>query len=112
MKKLFKKDAWMKIVPSTIAVVAMGVQAYANTPNNWLLSMLNSDKPVGMVLSMMWTAFKIIGAVLIVFGAVQMGFAFKNDDADGKTKGMRAALSGAIVVAIGFGAEAMINAIV
>ena len=60
---------------------------------------------VGQILKMMWMAFKLIGAAVVIFGAVQIGFAFKNDDADGKTKGMRAAISGAIVLVVGIGAD-------
>lgn len=41
-----------------------------------------------------------LGLVVGFIGAVQLGFAFKNDDADGKTKGLRTLISGFIVFAI------------
>lgn len=41
-----------------------------------------------------------IGLVVAFLGAVQFGFAFKNDDADGKTKAIRTLASGFIVFAL------------
>ncbi len=41
-----------------------------------------------------------LGLVVGFIGAVQLGFAFKNDDADGKTKGLRTLISGFIVFAL------------
>lgn len=42
-----------------------------------------------------------LGGVVILIGAVEFGLAFKNDDAEGKTKGMRTVIAGCIVVAVG-----------
>jgi hypothetical protein len=41
-----------------------------------------------------------IGGVIAFVGAIQFGMAFKNDDADGKTRGLMTLASGFIVVAI------------
>ncbi len=41
-----------------------------------------------------------LGLVVGFIGAVQLGFAFKNDDADGKTKGLRTLISGFVVFAL------------
>lgn len=41
-----------------------------------------------------------LGMVVGFFGAVQCAFGFKNDDADGKVKGLRTMISGFIVFAI------------
>jgi len=41
-----------------------------------------------------------LGLVVGFIGAIQTGFAFRNDDADQKTKGMRTAISGFVVYAI------------
>lgn len=42
-----------------------------------------------------------LGGVVILIGAVEFGLAFKSDDAEGKTKGMRTAIAGCIVLAVG-----------
>lgn len=42
-----------------------------------------------------------LGGVVLLIGAVEFGLAFKNDDAEGKTKGMRTAIAGCIVIAVG-----------
>lgn len=42
-----------------------------------------------------------LGGVVILIGAVEFGLAFKNDDAEGKTKGMRTVIAGCIVLAVG-----------
>lgn len=42
-----------------------------------------------------------LGGVVILIGAVEFGLAFKSDDAEGKTKGMRTVIAGCIVVAVG-----------
>lgn len=42
-----------------------------------------------------------LGGVVILIGAVEFGLAFKNDDAEGKTKGLRTVIAGCIVLAVG-----------
>lgn len=42
-----------------------------------------------------------LGGVVLLIGAIEFGLAFKNDDAEAKTKGMRTAIAGCIVIAIG-----------
>lgn len=42
-----------------------------------------------------------LGGVVILIGAIEFGLAFKSDDAEGKTKGMRTVIAGCIVFAIG-----------
>lgn len=46
-----------------------------------------------------------LGGVVILFGAVEFGLAFKNDDPEGKTKGVRTAIAGCIVFAVGMSAD-------
>jgi len=100
MKKFFTKETAIKIATLAVALVVVVVPALAADPPGFTGN-LTVPTLLTNILRMMMYAFQAIGAVTIIFGAVQMGFAFKNDDADGKTKGMRAALSGAIVFAIG-----------
>jgi len=44
-----------------------------------------------------------IGVVIIVIGAIEFGFAFKSEDAEGKTKALRTIAAGAIVGGVVFG---------
>ena len=46
-----------------------------------------------------------LGGVVILIGAVEFGLAFKNDDAEGKTKGLRTIIAGCIVLAVGIGSD-------
>lgn len=42
-----------------------------------------------------------LGGIVVLIGAVEFGLAFKNDDAEGKTKGIRTVIAGCIVLAVG-----------
>ena len=42
-------------------------------------------------------SFQVIGIVMIVFGAIEMGFAFRSDEAEPKRKGFMVAMSGALL---------------
>ncbi len=46
-----------------------------------------------------------LGGVVIFIGAIEFGLAWKNDDAEGKTKGMRTVIAGCIVFAIGLSSD-------
>ncbi len=42
-----------------------------------------------------------LGGAVMLIGGIMFGLAFKNDDADGKTRGIQTLIAGAIVVAVG-----------
>ncbi|MEG0614134.1 MAG: hypothetical protein RR540_00140 [Oscillospiraceae bacterium] len=42
-----------------------------------------------------------LGGVVTLIGGVEFGLAWKNDDAEAKTKGMRTIIAGLIVIAVG-----------
>lgn len=46
-----------------------------------------------------------LGGVVIFIGAVEFGLAFKDNDAEGKTKGMRTIIAGAIVFAVALSSD-------
>lgn len=46
-----------------------------------------------------------LGGVVILIGAIEFGLAFKSDDAEGKTKGLRTVIAGCIVFAVGLSAN-------
>ncbi len=55
------------------------------------------DKVINFILP--W--IQRLGGVVILIGAVEFGLAWKNDDAEAKTKGMRTIIAGCIVLAVG-----------
>ena len=54
-----------------------------------------------------WTTY--LGAAIAFFGAVQLAFGFRSDDAEGKNKGMRSMIAGFIVIAIALAADAFMS---
>lgn len=50
-----------------------------------------------------------LGGAVVLIGAVEWGLAFKNDDAEGKTKGMRTLIAGCIVTAVGLSSNLFLN---
>lgn len=50
-----------------------------------------------------------LGGVVILIGAIEFGLAFKNDDAEGKTKGMRTIIAGCIVTAVGLSSDIFLS---
>lgn len=60
----------------------------------------NSAASFDTVVAFIVTWVQRIGGVIAFVGAIQFGMAFKNDDADGKTRGLMTLASGFIVIAI------------
>lgn len=73
----------------------------ANTTNNGTTAEAKWDTVIDFIVP--WISR--LGGVVILIGAVEFGLAFKNDDAEGKTKGMRTIIAGCIVTAVGFSAD-------
>ncbi len=66
------------------------------------LSIVNAaDAKWNAVINFILPWINRLGGVVILIGAVEFGLAFKNDDAEGKTKGMRTVIAGCIVLAVG-----------
>lgn len=68
-------------------------------------SVYASGSPAGMatfdgVIDVVATWLGRIGLVVAFFGAVQLALGFKNDDADGKVRGMKTLASGFLVYGI------------
>jgi len=42
-----------------------------------------------------------LGGVVMLLGGIMFALGFKNDDADGKTRGLQTLIAGAIVIAVG-----------
>lgn len=75
-------------------MATMGITAYATDP------VTNDASTFDTVVDFIVTWVQRIGYVIGFIGAVQFGLAFKNDDADGKQRGLMTLASGFIVVAI------------
>lgn len=60
-----------------------------------------ADAKWNAVIDFMLPWIQRLGGVVILIGAVEFGLAFKSDDAEGKTKGLRTIIAGAIVLAVG-----------
>lgn len=97
IKKAFKKISAFFTVTATTVMFAV-VRASADTPAAtdtdgkaaW-------DNVIGFLVP--WIG-RLGGAVMLI-GGIMFGLAFKNDDADGKTRALQTLIAGAIVVAVG-----------
>lgn len=46
-----------------------------------------------------------MGGLIVLIGAIEFGLAFKSDDAEGKTRGIRTIIAGCIVFAVGLSTD-------
>lgn len=88
--------------------------------SNGLAGMIYAAPPSGGLSSDADTKFDLIvntiagygfkfGLLIIFYGAIQIGLAFKNDNPDGKVQGARTAIAGLIVAAVSAGANQFIS---
>lgn len=92
MMKLVSRIA--TVVMTVCMIAAMSVTAFAVDGST------NDATSFNTVVDFIVTWVQRIGYVIGFIGAVQFGLAFKNDDADGKQRGLMTLASGFIVVAI------------
>lgn len=50
-----------------------------------------------------------LGGAVIFIGAIEFGIAFKTDDAEAKTRGMRTVVAGCIVIAVGLSSNIFLS---
>jgi hypothetical protein len=109
MKKLISKvrekgyEFWGRTALATGTLITAATPVLAATELKW--SMPDQLKSV---ITFLGGALQFLGIGIILFGAIQIAFAFRSDDAEGKSKGLRAAVSGALVWAIGLAASAFV----
>lgn len=92
--KRYLAKLWSKMAIAFMCVMALGGQA---------ITAFAVDSDAGSfdtVVSFIVTWVQRIGGVIGFIGAIQFGMAFKNDDADGKTRGLMTLASGFIVIAV------------
>lgn len=87
-------DLSMKLAYATATPVPSGGGSSTTAEQKW-------DNVMNFILP--WITR--LGGVVILIGAVEFGLAFKNDDAEGKTKGIRTVIAGCIVFAVGLSAD-------
>jgi hypothetical protein len=60
-----------------------------------------NDSAAASLFDLLSTATIVLGGGIVVFGAMQLAFAYRSDDAEGKSKGLRNVIAGVIVAAVG-----------
>lgn len=95
-KKLIVATFLMSVMAdlSTTTAYASGTGTTTTAEGKW-------DTVIGFIVP--WITR--LGGVVILIGAIEFGLAFKNDDAEGKTKGMRTIIAGCIVTAVGLSSD-------
>ena len=102
------KRLTQKVLTALGAISMIGMTAFATVTDNapvGAVSMTGTMNYNGItkfltVVAMMATWMQFVGLAVAFFGAVQLGFGFRTDDAEAKAKGMRSMISGFIVFAI------------
>lgn len=97
MKNLFEK--LKKTVKTKKIQIAMLL--YAIFAPLSIASATTADAKWNSVVQFILPWIQRLGGVVILIGAVEFGLAFKNDDAEAKTKGLRTVIAGCIVLAVG-----------
>lgn len=80
--------------------VLMPINAYATGGTAPTYTDTNSKNAWNTVMNFILTWVPRIGLVVLFVGAIEFALAFKSEDAEGKTKGLRTIIAGAMVVAI------------
>lgn len=111
MKKLAGKvlNAVAKLFTS-LFVVSNGLAGmiYADPPSGGPPSgglSSDADKKFTLIVNTIASYGFKFGLLIIFYGAIQIGLAFKNDNPDGKVQGARTAIAGLIVAAVSAGAN-------
>jgi hypothetical protein len=99
-----KKKAYpgiSKMSVSTLVCILVFITSamivYASASNG---SITNANQSFNNVVTFLAGWIGKLGLVVGFIGAIQFAFGIKNDDADGKTKGLRTLISGFVVFAV------------
>lgn len=101
MKKFFKQlyKAFAKLSAYTIVLMIMTIgKIYAAAPTGGLSS--DADEKFNLIVNTIASYGFKFGLLIIFYGAIQIGLAFKNDNPDGKIQGGKTAFAGLIVAAV------------
>lgn len=90
-KVLTKKwGKYLLVLPVVISLCTLTVSAETDP-----------DTFINKIIELLKTWIPRLGGLVIVVGGIQLGLGFKDDNQDGKTRGMQCMIGGAIVAAIG-----------
>jgi len=91
MKKIKRGIGYAYLTCATMIIEPITAQAAgeANAKDDWK-----------QVTDFLLEWFPRLGAVVLLIGAIEFALAFKSEDPEGKTKGVRTAVAGAMVIAI------------
>lgn len=95
-KVLTKKwGKYLLVLPVVISLCTMTVCATSGG------SSTNPNDFINEIIKLLKEWIPRLGGMVIVVGGIQLGLGFKDDNQDGKTRGMQCMIGGAIVAAIG-----------
>lgn len=95
-KVLTKKwGKYLLVLPVVISLCTMTVCATSGGTTTDPNSFINE------IIKLLQLWIPRLGGLVIVVGGIQLGLGFKDDNQDGKTRGMQCMIGGAIVAAIG-----------
>lgn len=94
-KVLTKKwGKYLLVLPVVISLCTMTVCASSGTDKD-------PNEFINKIIELLELWIPRLGGMVIVVGGIQLGLGFKDDNQDGKTRGMQCMIGGAIVAAIG-----------
>lgn len=96
--KFKKATAAISVGLMTASMSMTRVFATDATPN----TDATMDSLMGQVLKIIFTIFRYVGILLLVWSIAQIVMAFKNDDADSKQKGMMIAVISIVLITLSF----------
>lgn len=91
-KVLTKKwGKYFLVLPVVISLCTLTVCADGTDPDSF----------INEIITLLQKWIPRLGGMVVVVGGIQLGLGFKDDNQDGKTRGMQCMIGGAIVAAIG-----------
>jgi hypothetical protein len=91
--KLVKMLTVMPVIFSMFAVVAFAAEGDSAASGT-------ADGAIEQIIGLLQTWIPRLGGMVAVVGAIQLGLGFKDEDSNGKTRGMQTMIGGAIVAAL------------
>lgn len=100
LKNIKTKETYRKFVlkvQTVVATVMLSVWSFTNKVH--ALSDTEAADAWADVMELIWGWVPKIGAAICAVGMIEFALAFKSEDPDGKTRGLRTAAAGAMVIA-------------
>ena len=81
------------VIPAAVSACAMNVYAAGDGAD--------AQGMIDAIMGVLGPGVIALGSLVAVVGGIQTGVGFKDDNADGKTRGFRTLIGGAIIAAVG-----------